>query len=107
MPGIADARRNDWIAQRNEDGSTDTILDPDRVNRAKLGIKTRWRMLKIMAPKAFGHRPDGNAPLADNGLAEMLRLIDARSRGLSSEDQPLDHHPLDDGQSGDVPGANK
>jgi len=29
MPGIVDDRRNDWIAQRNEDGSTDTILDPE------------------------------------------------------------------------------
>jgi hypothetical protein len=102
MPGIVDDRRNDWIAQRNEDGSTDTILDPDRVNRAKLRIKTRWRMLKIMAPKAFGHRPDGHAPpRADNGLAEMLRLIDGRSRGLPSEDQPLDHQPLNDGQFDD------
>ena len=82
-----------------------SLLTPELADR--MHIKTRWRMLKIMAPKAFGHRPDGNAPLADNGLAEMLRLIYGRSRGLPSEDQPLDHQPLDDGQFDDGPCDDK
>jgi hypothetical protein len=95
--GIVDDRRNDWIVRRREDGSTEAILDPERVNRAKLRVKTRCWLLSRMLPKAFGDRLERAArQQADNGLAEMIKLIDGRSRGLPSEDQPLDEEPCDD-----------
>jgi hypothetical protein len=89
--GIVDDRRNDWIVRRREDGTTETILDPERVNRAKLRVKTRCWLLSRMLPKTFGDRFDRKAPQqANSGIAEMIKLIDGRSRGLPSEDQPLD-----------------
>jgi hypothetical protein len=48
-----------------------------------------------MLPKTFGNRPDFFARPETDGdykrdLAEMMKLIDGRTRGLPSEDEPLD-----------------
>jgi hypothetical protein len=62
MLGIADDRRNDWIVQRCEDGSTEKILDPERVNRARLRFKARRWLLSKMLPRTFGDPLFRNAP---------------------------------------------
>lgn len=88
---IVDDRRNDWIARRRDDGTTDLILDPERVNRARLRFKARRWLLSRMLPRTFGDRPERNAR-HDNAseMAELMKLIDGRTRGLPSEDEPLD-----------------
>lgn len=88
---IADDRRDDWIVVRREDGTLEAILDPERINRKKLRIAARTRML----PKTSGDRPGLFAEQdADSrykrDLAEMMQLINGRTRGLPSEDRPLD-----------------
>jgi hypothetical protein len=90
-----DDRRNDWIVRRREDGTTETILDPERVNRARLRFKARRWLLSKMLPKTFGDRFDRNPRQETNGgtkseMAEIMKLIDGRTRGLPSEDEPLD-----------------
>ncbi len=46
---IVDDRRNDWIVQLREDGTTEIILDPQRVKRAVLRVKARhWLLSKMM-----------------------------------------------------------
>jgi hypothetical protein len=92
---IVDDRRNDWIVLCREDGTLEAILDPERVNRAALRLKARTWLLPRMLPKTFGNRPDFFARPETDGdykrdLAEMMKLIDGRTRGLPSEDEPLD-----------------
>jgi hypothetical protein len=89
---IVDDRRNDWIVRRREDGSFETMLDPERVNRAELRVKTRCWLLSRMLPKQFGDGANGSDSKGgyERDLAEMMKLIDGRSRGLPGEDEPLD-----------------
>jgi terminase small subunit-like protein len=98
MLRIVDDRRNDWIVRRQEDGSFETMLDPARVNRAELRVKTRRWLLSKMLPKQFGDRLDITARRDgsdtkggdESDLAELMKLINGRSRGLPSEDEPFD-----------------
>ncbi len=91
MLHVVDDRRNDWIVRRREDGTTEAILDPERVNRARLRFKARRWLLSKMLPKTFGDRLDRNARQDTNSdMAELMKLIDGRTRGLPSEDEPLD-----------------
>ena len=81
--------------RRREDGSFEAILDPERINRAELRIKTRTWLLARMLPKTFGDRPVPSARQPadsdyDRDLAEMIKLIDGRTRGLPGEDEPPD-----------------
>jgi hypothetical protein len=88
---IVDDRRNDWIVRRREDGSTQTILDPLRVARAALRLKARCWLLVRMLPRVFGAPPDHAAQQKNNSdMAEVMRLVDGKTRGLPSEDEPLD-----------------
>jgi hypothetical protein len=85
MLEIVDDRSNDWIVRRANDGTTETILDPERVARARLRCDVRRWLLSKMLPKAFGDRQNLNAkPEADSGIAELLKLVDGSTRGLPS-----------------------
>jgi terminase small subunit-like protein len=88
---VVDDRANDWIVQKREDGGTQKILDPQRVSRAQLRFKARRWLLSRMLPRTFGDRPEPKASRDLNAeIAEFMKLIDGRSRGLPSEDEPLD-----------------
>jgi Bacteriophage Sf6, terminase small subunit-like len=88
---IVDDRRNDWIVQQREDGTTEKILDPERVNRARLRIQARHWLVSKLLPKKFGDRPEPKAPQDGNAAAaEMMKVLNGRTRGLPSEDEPLD-----------------
>jgi hypothetical protein len=67
------------------------MLDPLRVDRALARVKTRRWLLSKMLPKQFGDRPDFY-PRQQTGsdMAEFMKLLNGRSRGLPSEDEPLD-----------------
>ena len=95
MLRIVDDRRNDWITWRRDDGTLARMLDPQRVNRALARVSTRRWLLSRMLPKQFGDRPELYARReAGSGInsemAEIMKLIDGRTRGLPSEDEPLD-----------------
>jgi terminase small subunit-like protein len=48
MIDIADSR-DDWIVRRRADGTTEIILDPDRIRRRRLQIKARyWRLSRML-----------------------------------------------------------
>jgi hypothetical protein len=88
---IVDDRRNDWIVRHREDGTTEKILDPERINRARLRFQARRWLLSKILPKKFGDRPEPKAPQDnDADVPEMMKLLDGRTRGLPSEDEPLD-----------------
>lgn len=86
---IVDDRRNDWIVRQREDGTTEIILDSQRVSRARLRLEARWQLLSRMQPRKYGNRPEPPQE-QQSDMAEVLKLINGRTRGLPSEDEPLD-----------------
>jgi hypothetical protein len=91
MVDIADDRSNDWIVRHNKDGTTEAILDPERVNRARERIKTRrWRLSKIL-PRVYGDRLDLSARSdTGDGWAELLKAVDGKTRGLPNKGRRIE-----------------
>lgn len=58
MLDIADDGSNDWIERKREDGSTDTVLDHEHVQRSKLRIEARKWMAGKLRPKVYGDKLD-------------------------------------------------
>jgi hypothetical protein len=78
---IVDDRRNDWIVHHREDGTTEFILDPHRVKRAKARVKARQWLLSKMMPKTFGNpRRQPDSWERDQGLRFLRRQ--ANFKGL-------------------------
>lgn len=80
MLDIADDGSNDWIERRREDGSTETVLDHEHVQRSKLRVDTRKWMASKLAPKKYGddlmlrHADADGGPLDLNDEARAVRL---------------------------------
>ena len=59
---IADDGTNDWIDKKNADGTTYEALNGEHIQRSKLRIETRLKLLAKWNPKKYGERLDlGNA----------------------------------------------
>ena len=58
MLDIADDGSNDWIELKRDDGSTDTVLDHEHVQRSKLRIEARKWMASKLRPKVYGDKLD-------------------------------------------------
>lgn len=58
MLDIADDGSNDWVERKREDGSTDTVLDHEHVQRSKLRIEARKWMASKLRPKVYGDKLD-------------------------------------------------
>jgi hypothetical protein len=86
MVDIADDRSGDWIVRTNKDGTTDAILDSERVSRARLRFEARrWRLSKML-PRTYGDRLDLNAKHdSGDGWAELLKAVDGKTRGLPNK----------------------
>lgn len=56
MLDIADDGTNDWVERKREDGSTDTVLDHEHVQRSKLRIDARKWMASKLRPKVYGDK---------------------------------------------------
>jgi hypothetical protein len=53
---IADDGTNDWVERKRKDGSVDTVMDSEHVQRSKLRIETRLKLLAKWAPKKYGDK---------------------------------------------------
>jgi hypothetical protein len=94
--GITDDRSNDWIVRCKEDGTVEMILDSERVPRARLRFDSRRWVLPKVLPRDYGDRPNLQARRDDESdMAEFLKLLNGRSRGLPSEDEPLEEEAPD------------
>jgi hypothetical protein len=58
MLDIVDNRRHDWMPRRKPNGETEYILDPERVRRAELRVKTRWWLLSKGLRRKYGAPKD-------------------------------------------------
>lgn len=79
---IADDGTNDWVERRRRDGSTETALDREHVERSKLRVSQRNWLLARILPKTYGDRiatqqldkegnPTDPAPVAVINVADM------------------------------------
>jgi hypothetical protein len=55
---IADNSKNDWIDRENKDGSTSRVIDTEHIQRSKLRIETRIKLLAKWNPKLYGEKID-------------------------------------------------
>jgi hypothetical protein len=86
---IADDHRNDWTLRRSQDGNTELVVDHDNIKRSRLRVDARRWLLSKMLPKAFGDRLNLKPKPDDSSdFAELMKLIDGRTRGLPSDDLP-------------------
>jgi hypothetical protein len=53
---IADDGSNDWMERKRQDGSSETILNAEHVNRSRLRVDTRKWFLSKVLPKIYGDR---------------------------------------------------
>lgn len=52
---IADDATNDWVEREKEDGRLDVEVDRDHIQRSKLRIETRLKLLAVWDPKRYGN----------------------------------------------------
>ena len=64
---IADDGTNDWVERKRKDGSTDTVIDAEHVQRSKLRIETRLKLLAKWNPKKYGDKNTTELTGADGG----------------------------------------
>jgi hypothetical protein len=84
---IADDGTNDWVERKRKDGSVDTVVDSEHVQRSKLRIETRLKLLAKWNPKKYGDKQvvdlgnkDGEALKVESNTdnaALVLRLTEA------------------------------
>jgi hypothetical protein len=87
---IADDVSDDIIVRQAKDGSTIAVPNPENIKRATLRCSSRRWLIARMLPKQFGDKPEPiiTEPPRDT-LAEVLKAIDGRTRGLPSTHRPL------------------
>lgn len=83
MLEIADDARGDFVPRKTRSGDGDMTVDHEHISRARLRVETRrWLMAKAL-PKVFGEKLDLKATHeAGDSLAELMKAIDGRTRGL-------------------------
>jgi hypothetical protein len=58
MFDIADDGTNDWVERSRADGSSETVLNGEHVQRSRLRIEARKWALSKMNPKKYGEKLD-------------------------------------------------
>jgi len=82
---IADDGTNDWITRHRDDGSTDDVVNSEHIQRSRLRVDTRLKLLAKWAPKKYGEKldlnhiggVDHNVKLVDMSDDELLKLAAA------------------------------
>ena len=74
---IADDASNDWMERLGKDGQpVGWMLNGDHVQRSKLRIETRLKLLAKWNPKKYGDKLDLNHAGKDGGPLEFLVKVD-------------------------------
>lgn len=55
---IADDGTNDWVKRRRQDGTIEDAVDTEHIQRSKLRIETRLKLLAKWSPKKYGDKID-------------------------------------------------
>lgn len=78
---IADDGRNDWVEKESKGGGTYIALDNEHVQRSKLRIETRLKLLAKWDPKRYGERQQVDL----NGKMQISEMSDEDVRNELSE----------------------
>jgi hypothetical protein len=93
---IVDDARNDWMERRAREGKRETVLNHENIQRSRLRYEARRWLLSNALPKVYGNRIAAEAKdEVSNPWAEILKLVDGKTRGLPSEDEPVDARELE------------
>lgn len=68
---IADDGTNDWVERKRNDGSTAVVIDSEHVQRSKLRIETRLKLLAKWNPKKYGEKQMTELTGADGGAVQV------------------------------------
>jgi hypothetical protein len=64
---IAEDGTNDWIERRRDDGSIDELVNSEHIQRSRLRVDTRLKLLAKWDPKRYGdrvqHTGEGGGPI--------------------------------------------
>lgn len=81
---IADDNAAD-VREVERNGKLVEIVDQDVIARARLRVDTRKWLMSKMAPKKYGDKITSDTTLhAGDGLLDMLKELDGRTRGIPS-----------------------
>ena len=92
---IVDDDRNDWMERRTRSGGREIVPNHENVRRSRLRYEARWKILSNW-PKFCSRIAAEAKAEAINPWAEILRLVDGKSRGLPSQHQPIDPRELEE-----------
>jgi hypothetical protein len=78
-------------------GGRETVPNRENIQRSRLRYEARRWLLSNALPRFYGNRiaPEAKDE-ASNPWAEIPRLVDGKTRGLPSEDQPIDQRELEE-----------
>lgn len=89
---IADDGTNDYVQRKRQDGSTDTVIDSEHVQRSKLRIETRLKLLAKWNPKKYGEKQtvdvgnkEGEALKVESNAAEVAAQVAAALRAAKRD----------------------
>jgi hypothetical protein len=68
---IADDGTNDWVERKRQDGSIEEVVNSEHIQRSKLRIETRLKLLAKWNPKKYG---DKQTVDVGNKEGETLRV---------------------------------
>jgi predicted secreted protein len=84
---IADDGTNDYVQRKRQGGDTELVLDTDHVQRSKLRIETRLKLLAKWNPKKYGDKQtvdvgnkDGETLKVESNAAEIASQVAAALR---------------------------
>ena len=86
---IADDARNDWMKRHGKDGETESAFNAEHVQRSKLRIETRLKLLAKWDPRRYGDKlaiggADDLPPIktaTDEQLMARIRALQAKLNG--------------------------
>lgn len=74
---IADDATNDWMKRQRQDGMDDDVLNSEHVQRSKLRIDTRLKLLAKWDPKRYGDKQlvgsDPDNPLPQGFTVNLVK----------------------------------
>ncbi len=68
---IADDGTNDWVERKRQNGTVMTVVDSEHVQRSKLRIETRLKLLACWDPKKYGAKQTTEITGADGGAVQV------------------------------------
>lgn len=84
MLDIADDSRNDWVERERKDGSTFIALNTEAVQRSKLRLDLRLKMLERMNPSRYGAKVQLDHKSSDGSMSPERMTDEQKADKISA-----------------------